>query len=52
MPFSAFSYRLMAYLMCSDVVAENSNDRKLHGTEFYFKNLAADICLPKKVAWL
>ena len=34
------------------MVAENSNDRKLSGTEFYFTNLAADICLPKMVAEL
>ena len=34
------------------MVAENSNDRKLQGTEFDFTNLAADICLPKIVAEL
>ena len=34
------------------MVAENSNDRKLQGTEFHFMNLAADICLPKMVAGL
>ena len=39
-------------MICSDVVAENLNDRKFQGTEFYFKNLAADICLPKMVAEL
>ena len=33
-------------------VAENSNDRKLQGTEFYSTNLAADIFLPKMVAGL
>ena len=41
MQFSAFSYRFKAfyrdicaslhYLICSDAVAENSNDRKLQG---------------------
>ena len=36
-------------MICSDVLAENSNDRKLQGAEFYFTNLAADICLPKMV---
>ena len=38
--------------MCSDVVDENSNDRKLKGAEFYSTNLAADICLSKMVAEL
>ena len=34
------------------MVAENSTDRKLQGTEFHFTNFAADICLPKVVAGL
>ena len=34
------------------MVGENLNDRKLQGKEFYFTNLAADICLPKMVAGL
>ena len=34
------------------MVDENSNDRKLKGTEFYSTNLAADICLSKMVAEL
>ena len=42
----------LTYLICSDVVAENSNDRKLQGTEFHLTNLAVDICLPKMVAGL
>ena len=62
MSFSSFSYRFMAFyrdicasyrcLICSDAVAENSNDRKVKGTELYSTNLAADICLPKMVAVL
>ena len=43
---------MILFLICSDVVAENSNDRKLQGMVFYSTNLAADICLPKKVAGL
>ena len=34
-------------MICSDAVAENSDDRKLYSTD-----LAADICLPKMVAEL
>ena len=37
-------------LICSNVVAKNSNGRKLQGLEFNFTNSAADICLPKMVA--
>ena len=39
-------------MICSDAVAENSNDRKLYGTELYSTKIAADICLPKMVAGL
>ena len=63
MLFSAFTYRLRPFkgyfceptlliLICSDAVAENSNDRKLQGIGLYSTNLAADICLPKTVAGL
>ena len=56
MQISAFSYLTMAfkrdicvskhYLICSDAVAQNSNDRKLLGTDMYSTNFAADIYLP------
>ena len=39
-------------MVCSDVVTETSNDRKLQRTEFHSTKLAADICLPKMVAGL
>ena len=39
-------------LIFLDAVAENSNDIKLLGTEFYSTNLTADISLPKMVARL
>ena len=39
-------------MICSDAVAENSNDRKLQGMEIHSTKLGADICLPKVVGEL
>ena len=38
-------------MICSDVLAENSNDRKLQGTEFYFGEFSSRYLPSKKGSW-